>query len=107
MEHFKNPRNVGTIENDDGVGEAGQQISITFRSFVLPPDAKDDYPLGKPISLRLPPGTEVGKIIDRIFAEKVNQIGMVVINGKAAERSILLAEGDRVDVYELLGGDRK
>jgi len=83
---------------------AKKQISITFRSFVLPPDGKDDYPLEKPISLRLPPGTEVGKIIDRIFAEKVNQIGMVVINGKAAEKNILLAEGDRVDVYELLGG---
>ena len=83
---------------------AEKQISITFRSFVLPPDAKDDYALGKPISLRLPPGTEVGKIIDRIFAERVNQIGMVVINGKAAEKNILLAEGDRVDVYELLGG---
>ena len=90
--------------NADGVGEVGQQISIIFRSFVLPPDAKDDYPPGKRISLRLSPGTEVGKIIDRIFAEKVNQIGMVVINGKAVERNILLEEGDRVDVYELLGG---
>ena len=90
--------------NADGVGEVGQQIFIIFRSFVLPPDPKDDYPSGKPISLRLPPGTEVGKIIDRIFAEKVDQIGMVVINGKAAEKNILLAEGDRVDVYEVLGG---
>ena len=23
MDHFRNPRNVGTIENADGVGEAG------------------------------------------------------------------------------------
>ena len=91
--------------NADGVDEIGQQIFIIFRSFVLPPDAKDDYLPGKPISLRLPAGTEVGKIIDRIFAEKVNHIGMVVINGKVAERNIVLAEGDRVDVYALLSGD--
>ena len=105
MEHCKTLRNVGTIENAEGVGEVGQQISITFRSFVLPPDAKDDYPPANPFSLRLPPGTEVGKIVDRIFAEKVNQIGMVVINGKVAERNVLLAEGDRVDAYALLSGD--
>ena len=42
--------------------------------------------------------------MDRIFAERVNQIGMVVINGKAAKGSVLLGEGDRVDVYGLLGG---
>jgi hypothetical protein len=29
---------------------------------------------------------------------------MVVINGKVAEGDVLLADGDRVDVYELFGG---
>jgi len=31
-------------------------------------------------------------------------VGTVVINGKVAEGKVLLADGDRVDVYELLGG---
>jgi hypothetical protein len=79
-------------------------IAITLRSFVLPPDAADDFPLGKPLPLRVCPGTPVGKLLERIFARKVDQIGMVVINGKMAEGKVLLAEGDRVDVYELLGG---
>ncbi|MDO4977974.1 MAG: Fe-S cluster assembly scaffold protein NifU [Eubacteriales bacterium] len=26
MEHFRNPRNVGTIENADGIGEAGNPV---------------------------------------------------------------------------------
>ena len=84
--------------------EKDDSISITFRSFVLPPDPKDGFPLWKPLSLRVSPGTPVGRLLDRIFAERVNQIGMVVINGKVAEGSVLLGEGDRVDVYELLGG---
>jgi hypothetical protein len=46
----------------------------------------------------------VGRLTERIFGERVNQIGMVVINGKVAEGGVLLGEGDRVDVYDLLGG---
>ena len=79
-------------------------IEITLRSFVLPPDSEDDFPIGKPLPLRVSPGTPVEKLLEKIFARKVDQIGMVVINGKIADGKVLLAEGDRVDVYELLGG---
>jgi hypothetical protein len=84
--------------------EKDDSISITFRSFVLPTDPQDGFSLGQPLSLRVSPGTPVGRLLDRFFAERVNQIGMVVINGKVAKESLLLGEGDRVDVYELLGG---
>jgi hypothetical protein len=84
--------------------EKDHSIAITLRSFVLPPDAADDFPLGKPLPLRVGPGTQVGELLERTFARKVDQIGMVVINGKIADGKVLLAEGDRVDVYELLGG---
>jgi hypothetical protein len=84
--------------------EKDHSIAITLRSFVLPPDSEDDFPLGKPLPLRVCSGTPVGKLLERIFARKVDQIGMVVINGKIAEGKVLLAEGDKVDVYELLGG---
>ena len=79
-------------------------IEITLRSFVLPPDSQDDFPIGKPLPLRVSPGTPVGKLLEKIFAERVNRIGMVAINGKVVEGEVLLADGDRVDVYELLGG---
>jgi hypothetical protein len=84
--------------------EKDHSLAITLRSFVLPPDSEDDFPLGKPLPFRVCPGTPVGKLMERIFARKVDQIGMVVINGKVAEGDVLLADGDRVDVYELLGG---
>ena len=29
MDHFKNPRNVGEIENADGVGEVGNPFAAT------------------------------------------------------------------------------
>ena len=84
--------------------EKDDSIAITLRSFVLPPDSEDDFPIGKPLPLRVSPGTPVGKLMEKIFARKVDQIGMVVINGKVAEGKVLLADGDRVDVYEPLGG---
>jgi hypothetical protein len=86
------------------VNEKDDSIAITLRSFVLPPNAEDDFPLGKPLPLRVSSGTPVGKLLERLFARKVDQIGMVVINGKVAEGTALLADGDGVDVYELLGG---
>ncbi len=79
-------------------------IGITFRSFVLPPDAEDNFPLGRALSFRIPPGTPVGELMERIFAGRVSQIGMVVINGKVAEGKEPLVDGDRVDIYERLGG---
>lgn len=84
--------------------EQENSIAITLRSFVLPPESEDDFPIGKPLPLRVSPGTPVEKLLEKIFAERVNRIGMVAINGKVAEGKVLLADGDRVDVYELLGG---
>ncbi len=84
--------------------EKENSIAITLRSFVIPPNSADDFPIGKPLPLRVPPGTPVEKLMEKIFAGKADRIGMVVINGKVAEGKVLLADGDRVDVYEPLGG---
>jgi len=84
--------------------EKDNSIAVTLRSFVLPPDSGDDFLIGQPLPLRVSPGTPVGKLMEKIFAGKVNQIGIVVINGKVAEGKVPLADGDRVDVYEPLGG---
>lgn len=84
--------------------EKDDSISIIFRSFVQLSVLKEGFALGKSLSLCVSTGIPVGRLMEQIFAERANQIGMVVINGNAAERSVPLAEGDRVDVYELLGG---
>ena len=53
--------------------------------------------------LRVSPGTHLEKLLERIFADRVNQIGMVAVNGKLAEGKMPLMDGDRVDVFEILG----
>jgi nitrogen fixation NifU-like protein len=35
MEHFKNPRNVGTIEKADGVGEVGNPVCGDMMTFYI------------------------------------------------------------------------
>jgi nitrogen fixation NifU-like protein len=40
MEHFKNPRNVGTIEGADGVGEVGNPVCGDMMTFYI--KVKDD-----------------------------------------------------------------
>jgi len=84
--------------------EKDNSIEITLRSFVLPPESENDFPIGKPLPLRVSPGPPAEKLLEKIFGGRVDQIGMVVINGKVAEGKTPLAGGDRVDVYEHLGG---
>jgi sulfur carrier protein ThiS len=79
-------------------------ISITLRSYILPPGSEDDYPLGQPLPFRASAGTRVDKLLEELFGERANQVGMVVINGKVAESMTPLKDGDRVDVFEILGG---
>ena len=79
-------------------------ITITLRSYVLPPGSEDDFPLGQPLPFGVSPGTRVGKLLEELFGERANQVGMVVINGKVAKSEMFLTDGDRVDVFEILGG---
>ena len=41
MEHFMNPRNVGEIENPDGVGEEGNPVCGDMMTFYI--KVKDDH----------------------------------------------------------------
>ncbi len=84
--------------------EAKESLRITLRSFVFPPGTDDDFPVGQPVVHQVSPGTSLEKFMKDLFAERVDRVGMVAVNGKTAEESVILSEGDRVDVYELLGG---
>jgi nitrogen fixation NifU-like protein len=41
MDHFSNPRNVGVIENADGVGEVGNPVCGDIMKITIDVDAKD------------------------------------------------------------------
>jgi sulfur carrier protein ThiS len=86
------------------MAEKDDSITITLRSYVLPPGSEDDFPLGQPLPFGVSPGTRVGQLLEKLFGERANQVGMVVINGKMAKAEMLLTDGDRVDVFEILGG---
>jgi hypothetical protein len=85
------------------MAEKDDCISITLRSYVLPPGSAD-FPLGQPLAFRVSPGTPVGKLLEKIFGERTNQVGMVVINGTVAQGQMPVKDGDQVDVFEILGG---
>ncbi len=75
-----------------------------MRSFVLPPESGNDFPLGKPLPIQVPSGTSVEKFLEKTFGGRKNYIGMVVVNGAISQGSVVLKEGDRVDIHEILGG---
>ncbi len=85
-------------------GNEGTSITIVFRSFLFPVDSEDHFPLGEPIPLRIPAGTELAALLERIFGERVDQVGLVAVNGQKTDGNKGLQDGDRVDVYEILGG---
>jgi len=86
------------------MAQKDDSIAITLRSYVLPPGSEDDFPLGQPLPLRVSRGTPVEKLLEKFLGERTNQVGMVVINGEVAGVETLLRDGDRVDVFEILGG---
>jgi sulfur carrier protein ThiS len=86
------------------MAEKNDSFSITFRSYVLPPGGEDQFPLGRPMPLQVSPGTTVAGLLEKIFGERTNQVGMVVIDGRVAQGTTPLKDGDRVDVFEILGG---
>ena len=79
-------------------------ITVTLRSYVLPPGQEDDFPLGQSLPFRVSPGIQVEKFLEIFLGERANQVGMVVINGKKADGKMSLADGDRLDLFEILGG---
>jgi nitrogen fixation NifU-like protein len=44
MDHFMNPRNVGEIENADGVGEVGNPVCGDMMTFYAGGGQKDHSP---------------------------------------------------------------
>ena len=82
----------------DGAEEGGNSITVVFRSFLFPVDSEDHFPLGEPMPLRISAGTDLEHLLERIFAERVDQIGLVAVNGQKADGRKPLQDGDRVEV---------
>ncbi len=79
-------------------------ITITVRAFVTPDESIEGFDLGRPFHLNLPNNTTVGELIKKFFSKNGNQIGLTVINGEVSTKTAILSQGDKVDLYELLGG---
>jgi molybdopterin converting factor small subunit len=86
------------------VNEKSDFITITITSLVKLNAPIEGFDLGKPFKINLPQNTLLGELIKKIFSKNVNQIGMMVVNGKIAGNNLVLSHGDEVDLYELLGG---
>ena len=52
-----------------------------------------------------PEGTTVGAVIEAVgIDERASPPGVILVNGRRAERSRLLQEGDTVSIFPMVGG---
>ena len=86
------------------MNKQGDYITITVRSFVMPDKSVEGFDPGKPCRMNLFPNTTLADLITKVFLEHADQIGLTVVNGEIASKTTILSQGDKVDLYELLGG---
>jgi sulfur carrier protein ThiS len=79
-------------------------ITVTVRSFIFSQKQVKEFDLGKPFEMVMPLGSTVEILAKKILADKMNQLGIMAINGKATSGDRELHEGDRVDLFELIQG---
>jgi sulfur carrier protein ThiS len=79
-------------------------ITVTVRSFIFSRKQIKEFDLGKPFEMVMPLGSTVEILARKILADKINQIGIIAINGKVTSGDTELREGDRVDLFELVQG---
>ncbi len=58
---------------------------------------------GEWLSLQLPMGALAGEALDRLGAAR-GAVGLLLVNGQRGDTDKPLADGDRVEIFPLLGG---
>jgi sulfur carrier protein ThiS len=86
------------------MAEDVDRIVVTIRTFIRPGIELKGVTLGKPFPFRVRKNASVAELIGAMFPEKGAEVGLVAVNGEAARSARILAEGDAVDVYDLIGG---
>jgi molybdopterin converting factor small subunit len=55
------------------------------------------------LSLQLPAGARAGEALDRLGVPR-GAVGLLLVNGQRSDTDTPLADGDRVEIFPLLGG---
>ena len=79
-------------------------MMVTIRSFVPLDESMDRFEPGKPFDFHLPRNTTLGELVKNWFSSKMNQMGIMAVNGQIASDNVILSQGDKVDLYPLLDG---
>ena len=79
-------------------------VMVTIRSFVPRNESPDSFEPGEPFDFRLPRNTTLGELVRKLFSNKMNQIGIMALNGQIASENVTLSQGDKIDLYPLLDG---
>ena len=79
-------------------------ITVTVRSFIPPQERVEGYELGRPFKIEMPGGITLEGLAQRILAKNINQLGIMAVNGEVAKGSLVLAPGDKIDLYAFLDG---
>ena len=79
-------------------------ITVTIKSFVPPDEPIEGFQPGEPFKFRLPQKTPLGELVQKIYSRKMNQIGIMAVNGEIACPNAILSQGDKIDLYALLDG---
>jgi len=58
---------------------------------------------GEWLSLQLPAGALAGEALDRLGVPR-GAVGLLLVNGQRGDTDTPLADGDRVEIFPLLGG---
>jgi hypothetical protein len=79
-------------------------ITVTIKSFLPPNEPVEGFQIGESFKFRLPQNTPLSELIQKIFSKKMNQVGLIAVNGQIASENVILSHGDKIDLYALLDG---
>ena len=79
-------------------------ITVTVRSFIPPQESVKGYELGRPFKIEMPRGITLEGLAQRILSKNINQLGIMAVNGEVSQKNLVLAPGDKIDLYALLDG---
>lgn len=77
---------------------------ISIRTFITPRGELDSIIVGEPNRIELPDNSSLDDLIKKIFSKNHQQIGIMAINGKITNGSVILSEGDSIDIFGHVGG---
>jgi len=79
-------------------------INVTLRSHLTPSIHIEGYQPGKKIGMRLNDNLTVRDLVQQLFPDQQNRIGIIAVNGTMARDTQILQDGDAVDIYSLMPG---